>query len=206
MPPRIPRQLWARAHPLRLQPLPLSPIAQQTRNLRSILKPPRRPSRYNAKKQPTALSAAAAHARKAYTTPQRAGLLATKKGMSAIFEPTTGERIPCTVLQVDRCQVIAHKTAPIHGYWAVVMGSGARKPKRLSFAILGHFAAQGVPPKEKVMEFKVKGEEGLLPVGTVLEPSWFREGQLVDTRSKTKGKGFAGVSCSRFAARRSNRN
>jgi large subunit ribosomal protein L3 len=74
------------------------------------------------------------------------------------------------------------------------MGHGKRRPYRLSFAMLGHFAAQKVPPKERCMEFKVRGSEGLLPLGTVVEPSWFRVGQLVDTRSKTKGKGFAGVS------------
>lgn len=151
-------------------------------------------AKYNKRRVPAALSHAKAHKRKEYTTPLRTGLLATKKGMSAVFDPETGTRIPCTVLQIDRCQVVGHKTAKKHGYWAVQIGVGSRKPHRIGPAMLSVFAKQGVPPKRIVMEFKVKNETGLLPVGTVLEPSWFQEGQLVDTRSVTKGKGFAGVS------------
>lgn len=126
--------------------------------------------------------------------PHRTGLLAAKKGMSAVFDEATGERVPCTVLQVDRCQVVGHKTVRKHGYWAVQVGYGSRKPKNISRPMLGVFAERGVPPKATIMEFRVRSREGLLPVGTVLEPSWFKIGQLVDTRSKTKGKGFAGVS------------
>ena len=34
--------------------------------------------------------------------------------------------------------------------------------------MLGHFAAAGVAPKEKVGEFRVRDESGLLPVGNWL--------------------------------------
>ena len=35
---------------------------------------------------------------------------------------------------------------------------------------------------------------GLGEVGRVIGPGWFREGQWVDARSRSRGMGFAGVS------------
>jgi large subunit ribosomal protein L3 len=137
---------------------------------------------------------AEARKRKEYTTPHRTGVLAEKKGMSAWFDPDTGARMPCTVLQVDRCQVVGHKTVREHGYWGVQVGFGGKKWWNVPKPELGVLAKRGIAPKQEIREFTVKGKEGLLPVGTLLEPSWFKVGQFVDCRSKTKGKGFAGVS------------
>lgn len=124
--------------------------------------------------------------------PVRAGVVATKKGMTALYQPT-GERIPCTVLQLDRVQVMGVKRADKHAYWAVQVGTGYRKPGNITKPMLGHFYACGVSPKSHIVEFRVKGQEGLLPPGTVLKPDHFVEGQYVDVRANTKGKGFAGV-------------
>lgn len=66
-------------------------------------------------------------------------------------------------------------------------------------AILDEMAdspATGLPPKRQMREFKVRDDKGLLPIGTALTPSWFKVGQFVDTRSNTRGFGFAGVSFS----------
>lgn len=60
--------------------------------------------------------------------------------------------------------------------------------------MLGVYAAQGVSPKKRVTEFRVKDQKGLLGVGESITAGWFKEGQWVDTRSNTHGKGFAGVS------------
>lgn len=114
--------------------------------------------------------------------------------MCQTFDPDTGHEIPCTVLQVDRCQVVGKKTRQENGYWAVQVGLGWKPAHRVSKADLGDFAAKGVSVKEVIREFKVRGEEGILPVGQDLHPSWFKVGQLVDARGVTKGKGFAGVS------------
>lgn len=124
--------------------------------------------------------------------PQRTGVLAIKQGMTALFQPT-GERIPCTVLQLDRVQVMGVKTVQRHGYWAVQVGLGYKKPENTKKPMLGHFHVSGVSPKSDIAEFRVKGEEGLLPAGTILKPDHFTEGQYVDVRANCKGKGFAGV-------------
>jgi len=125
--------------------------------------------------------------------------------MTAIYDPVTGRRTPCTVLQMDRVQVVAHKTRDKHGYFAVCVGSGWRHPTNVGNAMLGVYAKStytnenggdvGMSPKEFIKEFRVKDASGLLKVGEMLTPKWFKEGQFVDTRSRNKGKGFAGVSC-----------
>ncbi|KAI9886887.1 MAG: 54S ribosomal protein L9, mitochondrial [Watsoniomyces obsoletus] len=134
----------------------------------------------------------AALERKAVTTPYRTGVIAVKKGMSAIYHPTTGRRTPCTIVQLDRVQVVGHKTRPRHGYWAVQVGYGWRHPSNITRPMLGYYAGQQISPKKELVEFRVKDETGLVKVGEELGANWFVEGQFVDVRGNCKGKGFAG--------------
>lgn len=113
--------------------------------------------------------------------------------MTAIFDPETGVRHPCTVLQLDRVQVVAQKTRRRHGYWAVCVGYGHRRAKNVSKAMLGQYSVQGVAPKQHLQEFRVADRRGLLAIGEEIRADWFMEGQFVDTRSNCKGKGFQGV-------------
>ncbi|KKK16577.1 hypothetical protein P175DRAFT_0504417 [Aspergillus ochraceoroseus IBT 24754] len=135
----------------------------------------------------------AALERKANTLPLRTGAIAIKKGMTAIYDAESGKRIPCTVLQLDRVQVVSQKTREKHGYFAVQLGSGWKHASNMTKSLLGHFSSNGVSPKRYVYEFRVKDETGLLPVGQLVNADWFQVGQYVDTRSNSKGKGFAGV-------------
>ncbi|KYK61735.1 mitochondrial 54S ribosomal protein YmL9 [Drechmeria coniospora] len=133
---------------------------------------------------------AAALKRRENTTPLRAGVLATKKGMTSLFVGKT--RTPCTVLQLDQVQVIANKTREQHGYWAVQVGSGTRAGRNVTSPLLGYYEAKGIAPKSKLGEFKVRDDKGLLPVGAQLLPDWFQLGQYVDVRARSRGMGFAG--------------
>lgn len=171
-------------------------LQQQTRGIRSIVAHPSPTDRFNRGPNMPVLGASstAALARKEYTTPLRTGALAVKKGMTALYDPETGVRTPCTVLQLDRCQVVAHKTRDRHGYWAVAIGAGWKHPSNVTRPLLGHFAAQGVSPKRWVKEFRVRDEKGLLAVGEVVGAEWFKEGQFIDARADSRGMGFAGVS------------
>ena len=137
-------------------------------------------------------SITAALERKAYTTPLRTGALGTKKGMSAIYDTETGRRRACTIVQMDRVQVVAHKTRQKHGYYAVQVGSGWKHPSNVTRPLLGHYAVHGVSPKRHLVEFKVRDERGLLEIGETIGPGWFREGQYVDARANSRGMGFAG--------------
>lgn len=160
------------------------------------LNPPK-PSRFNVgpdlpvlKSTPTA---AFERKVKANTLPLRTGALAIKKGMTAFYDPETGKRTACTVLQLDRVQVVSHKTREKHGYYAVQVGAGWKHPSNMTKSLLGHFSANGVSPKRYVQEFRVRDESGLLPIGETINADWFEEGQYVDARSNTRGMGFAGV-------------
>ena len=126
--------------------------------------------------------------------PHRTGTLAIKKGMTAIYDPETGKRTPCTVLQLDRVQVIGHKTLQKHGYYAVQVGSGYKHPDNVTRPELGRFASQGVSPKRHLVEFRVKDSAGLPKIGMTISPTWFLEGQYVDARANCRGMGFEGVS------------
>lgn len=154
-----------------------------------------KPNRFNQQSAglPTlSMSPAAALKRKAFTLPLRSGALAVKKGMTALYDPVTGKRTPCTVLQLDRVQVVANKTKARNGYYAVQVGAGWKHPSVLSKPLLGHFSTAGLSPKRFVSEFRVKNDDGLLKIGQSIVPDWFIEGQYVDARANCKGKGFAG--------------
>ncbi|MGX5734163.1 50S ribosomal protein L3 [Bosea thiooxidans] len=120
----------------------------------------------------------------------RSGVIAQKVGMTRIFTDA-GEHIPVTVLKLDNCQVVAHRTKEKNGYVAVQLGSGTAKVKNVSKAERGHFAVAKVEPKRKVVEFRVS-DDALIPVGAELTADHFVVGQFVDVSGTTTGKGFAG--------------
>lgn len=121
----------------------------------------------------------------------RTGLIAQKVGMSRVFKDD-GTHVPVTVLKVDNCQVVAHKTDDKDGYTALQLGVGAAKAKRLTKALRGHFAKAKVEPKKKVVEFRVPAD-ALVAVGSELSASHFVDGQFVDVTGTSIGKGFAGA-------------
>jgi large subunit ribosomal protein L3 len=134
----------------------------------------------------------AAFLRKEPMLPLRTGALAIKKGMTSIYHPDTAKRTACTVLQLDRCQVTGHKRRDAHGYWAVQVGCGTKEARNVTRAERGNYAAQGVPIKRHLAEFRVKNADGLPEIGSVISADLFQEGQYVDTRAITRGMGFTG--------------
>jgi large subunit ribosomal protein L3 len=120
----------------------------------------------------------------------RSGLIAKKLGMTRIYTEE-GAQVPVTVLKVDNCQVVAHKTADKHGYTALQIGSGVPKIKRLTKAERGHFSAAKVEPKLKLQEFRVSPDNSI-PVGSEITVDHFVPGQFVDVSGTTMGKGFQG--------------
>ncbi len=120
----------------------------------------------------------------------RSGIIAQKVGMTRVFTDA-GEHVPVTVLKVDHCQVVAHRTVEKNGYTAVQLGIGKAKVKNVSRAERGHFAIAKVEPKRKVAEFRV-APDALIPVGAEITADHFVAGQFVDVTGTTTGKGFAG--------------
>jgi large subunit ribosomal protein L3 len=121
----------------------------------------------------------------------RSGIIAKKVGMTRLFMED-GKQIPVTVLQLDKLQVVAQRTAEKDGYTAVQLGTGTAKVKRVSKAMRGHFATASVEPKRKVAEFRVSADN-LIEVGAEISAEHFLEGQKVDVSGTSIGKGFAGA-------------
>jgi len=121
----------------------------------------------------------------------RSGLIAQKMGMTRVFSED-GDQVPVTVLKVDNCQVVAHKTEEQDGYNAVQLGVGRAKPNRVTKAMRGHFAKSKVEPKARLAEFRVDAD-ALVDIGAQISVAHFVEGQHVDVCGTSKGKGFAGA-------------
>ncbi|MDP4824138.1 MAG: 50S ribosomal protein L3 [Aestuariivirgaceae bacterium] len=120
----------------------------------------------------------------------RSGVIAQKLGMSRLFTED-GQHIPVTVLKLDNCQVVAHKTADKDGYTALQVGAGGIRLKNVNKAERGHFAKANVEPKRKLAEFRVS-PENLIEIGAEITAEHFVAGQYVDATGTSLGKGFAG--------------
>jgi large subunit ribosomal protein L3 len=122
--------------------------------------------------------------------PTRSGVIAQKVGMTRVFTDA-GEHVPVTVLRLNNCQVVGHRTKEKNGYVALQLGSGARRVKNVTKAERGNFAIAKVEPKREIAEFRVS-EDGLIPVGAEITADHFVVGQIVDETGTSIGKGFAG--------------
>src|ERR1700752_4973133 len=121
----------------------------------------------------------------------RTGLIAQKLGMSRMFTEE-GNHVAVTVLRIDNCQVVAHRTQDKDGYIALQLGVGTAKVKNVTQPQRGHFAKAKVEPKAKLAEFRVS-EDALVPVGAEITAAHFLPGQYVDVTGTSIGKGFAGA-------------
>ena len=122
----------------------------------------------------------------------RTGVIAKKVGMTRLFQED-GRHVPVTVLALEDCQVVSHRTADTDGYFAVQLGAGEAKQKNVAKPQREHFGKAGVGLKKRVAEFRVESEEGLVPVGSLISADHFLAGQKVDITGHTQGKGFAGA-------------
>jgi large subunit ribosomal protein L3 len=130
--------------------------------------------------------------------PVRTGVLGKKLGMTRIYTEE-GTHVPCTVISLENCQVVSHRTEERDGYSALQLGAGEylnrkgeAKTRRVSKALKGHFAKSNVTPKRKLVEFRV-APDSLIEVGATLTAEHFVPGQRVDVTGTSIGKGFAGA-------------
>jgi large subunit ribosomal protein L3 len=118
-------------------------------------------------------------------------ILATKLGMTQMYSDK-GDLVGVTLLHAAPNVVTQIKTKEKDGYAAVQVSSGAKKAKKLSKGLRGHFKDLGSFRWSR--EFKattVGGKE--LAVGDSVDVSLFTPGDTVCVAGLTKGKGFAGA-------------
>ena len=119
-----------------------------------------------------------------------AGLIGKKVGMTSIFSEDR-KNLACTVVEVGPCVVTQVKSESTDGYDAVQIGYGERKEKHTSNAMKGHFKKAGTTPKRILREFS--GYEEEVKTGDELTVALFEEGDFVNVKGTSKGKGFQGV-------------
>ncbi len=117
------------------------------------------------------------------------GLIGKKVGMTQVFDES-GQLVPVTVLKVEPNLVVQHRTVEKDGYSAVVLGSEARKPSRMTRPMLGQFG-DGIQPRKNLFEFRDFGHE--CKVGDELTLDLFENVSFVDVIGTSKGKGYQGV-------------
>ncbi len=119
------------------------------------------------------------------------GLIGKKIGMSREFYKT-GQSIPVTVVKLEKARVIQVIEQEKRGYKAVQVGFGSIKTSKISKPLKGYFTKKNTEPKKKLKEFRVADTEKYKE-GNEFGLEIFKDIKFVDVRSKTIGKGFAGV-------------
>ena len=118
-------------------------------------------------------------------------LIGKKIGMTREFYKT-GQSVPVTVVKMEKARVIEVIEEEKRGYKSVQLGFGKIKNSKLSKAMKGFYAKKNTEPKKKLQEFKVKKTE-IYKEGNEFGIEIFKDTKFVDVKSKTIGKGFAGV-------------
>ena len=119
------------------------------------------------------------------------GLIGKKLGMTQLFD-ANGTVVPVTVIEAGPCVVAQKKTVENDGYEAVQIGFGDLKASKVNGPMKGHFAKNDIAPKKVLREFRLE-DTAAVNVGDVLKADIFAEGESIDVRGTSKGKGYAGV-------------
>ena len=118
-------------------------------------------------------------------------LIGKKIGMTREFYKT-GQSVPVTVIKMEKARVIQVIEQEKRGYKAVQLGFGKIKNSKLSKAMKGFYTKKNTEPKKKLQEFRVEKTENYKE-GNEFGLEIFKDIKFVDVKSKTIGKGFAGV-------------
>ena len=119
------------------------------------------------------------------------GLIGKKLGMTREFFES-GISVPVTVIKVEKGRIIDLIEQNKRGYNAIMVGFANIKTSKLTKSMKGFFSKKSTEPKKILKEFRVKSLEDLKP-GSEIGLEIFKDVKFVDVKSKTIGKGFAGV-------------
>lgn len=118
-----------------------------------------------------------------------AGMIGKKLGMTQVFSKA-GERVAVTVILAGPCTVVQKRTVEKDGYSALQLGSGERKPQRMTKPERGHLKKAG----KMIAVLREFRDGGDLEVGQEARVGdLFQSGDLVDVSGVSKGRGFQGV-------------
>ena len=119
------------------------------------------------------------------------GLIGTKLGMTREFLET-GQSVPVTVVKIEKGRVLDLISKEKAGYNAVKIGFFKLKNSKLTKQMKGYFAKKNTEPKKILKEYRVENNAEYKE-GNEIGLEIFKDKKFIDVRSKTIGKGFAGV-------------
>jgi large subunit ribosomal protein L3 len=120
------------------------------------------------------------------------GIIGKKVGMTQVYADD-GRAYPVTVIEAGPCVVVQHKSRERDGYSAVQLGLvEARKTKRVTKPMKGHFDKAGLPPCRVLREMPV-AEDAEVKIGDKVSVELFEPGDTVAISGVSKGRGFQGV-------------
>ena len=119
------------------------------------------------------------------------GLIGTKLGMTREFLET-GQSVPVTVIKIEKGRVLDLISKEKAGYNAVKIGFFKLKNSKLTKQMKGYFAKKNTEPKKILKEYRVENNAEYKE-GNEIGLEIFKDKKFIDVRSKTIGKGFAGV-------------
>ena len=119
------------------------------------------------------------------------GLIGKKIGMSREFMHS-GLSIPVTILAIEKGRIINVFTKEKRRYDAIQVGFGKIKSSKLKKQMKGFFVKKSTEPRKFLKEFRVNNISEYKE-GNEIGLELFKDEKFVDIKSKTIGKGFAGV-------------
>lgn len=124
---------------------------------------------------------------------QHPGVIGRKLGMTQIFT-ADGTVVPCTVVEAGSF-VVGKRTQAKDGYDALILGFGDKREKRTTKALLGQFKKANLTPKRSLKEFRCDADfVARFELGQEVKiEEVFQEGQFVNVRGISRGRGFSGV-------------
>ena len=119
------------------------------------------------------------------------GLVGKKIGMTREFF-NSGISVPVTVVKIEKGRVIDVYTKEKNGYTAVKLGFVKTKSSKLTNQMKGFFTKKNTEPQQIIKEYRVEKTDDF-KTGNEIGLESFKDVKFIDVRSKTIGKGFAGV-------------
>ena len=104
----------------------------------------------------------------------------------------TGQSVPVTVIKIEKGRVLDVISKDKRGYNAVKVGFFKQKNSKLTKQMKGYFTKKNTEPKKILKEFRVENNQDFKE-GNELGLEILKDKKFVDVRSRTIGKGFAGV-------------
>lgn len=119
-------------------------------------------------------------------------IIGRKIGMTSVFAED-GATYPVTVVEVLPNVVLQKKTKEKDGYEALQIGYEDKKESRANKAELGIAKKANTAPKYVVRELEGDEIYGNHEVGSAIDCSIFKVGDMVDVTAMSKGHGYSGV-------------